>query len=66
MPIRELGTVSLRIKAGEIWLNGRDATQVAQELGLCETSVRKYRAIVEHEGIVAPQTLPLGGRLEAA
>jgi transposase len=65
MPIRELRTVSLRIKAGEMLLNGRDVTQVAQELGLCETSVRKYRAIVEHEGIAALQTLPLGGRREA-
>jgi transposase len=65
MPTRELATISLRIKAGEMLMNGHDVTHIARALGLSENTVRKYRTIVEREGIAGLSTLSLGGRRSA-
>ncbi|AUT76558.1 winged helix-turn-helix domain-containing protein [Paraburkholderia hospita] len=65
MPTRELPTISLRIKAGEMLMDGHDVAHVARALGLSENTVRKYRAIVEREGIAGLRMLPLGGRRSA-
>ncbi|CAL8480861.1 transposase [Caballeronia sp. S22] len=65
MPARELHTVSLRIQAGEMLLDGLDVMHVSHELGLSEATVRKYRAMIERGGIAALRTLSLGGRRSA-
>ncbi|OUL79152.1 hypothetical protein CA603_33770 [Paraburkholderia hospita] len=62
MPIRERHTVSLRIKAGEMLMAGHSVTRIAQELGLSDNTVRKYRAMVERGGMAALRNLSLGGR----
>ncbi|WP_122984745.1 helix-turn-helix domain-containing protein [Paraburkholderia hospita] len=62
MPTQERHTVSLRIQAGEMLVAGHSTTHIARELGISDTTVRKYRGIVERGGLTALQDLPLGGR----
>ncbi|WP_423227139.1 helix-turn-helix domain-containing protein [Paraburkholderia hospita] len=42
--------------------DGHGVAHVARALGLSENTVRKYRAIVEREGIAGLRMLPLGGQ----
>lgn len=62
MSTQERHTVSLRVKAGELLLDGHDVVHVARTLGLSDKTVHKYRVILERDGISGLRDLSLGGR----
>lgn len=59
----ELPTVSRRLEAGKMLMEGASLTEVAEKLRLSITTVRKYRALVDSGGLEALGQLGVGGRV---
>jgi transposase len=62
MRTEERRTVSLRMQAGEMLAAGHSISHIARELGISDTTVRKYRSIVQAGGLAALRDLSVGGR----
>lgn len=58
-----LPTVVRRMTAGRMILDGATDTQVADHLHLSRQTVKRYRAIVEADGLDALKQLGIGGRV---
>lgn len=64
-PEESLPSVSRRLKAGQMLLDGVPAKQVAQELHISMQTIRRYQALVSGGGLDALKQMKLGGRVSA-
>jgi transposase len=57
-----LPSVALRIKAGEMLLAGMTADETASALGITVQTARRYKSVVEKEGLEQLKRMGVGGR----
>jgi len=61
-PKDQLPSVALRMRAGQMLVDGQTPDSVARELGISTTTARRYRTIIEDGGLNALASLSVGGR----
>src|SRR5258708_13609 len=58
----ELPTVTRRMAAGKMLMDGASVSDVAAQLHISENTVRKYKAMVSQGGLDSLKQLSVGGR----
>ncbi|MDR5740005.1 helix-turn-helix domain-containing protein [Caballeronia sp. LZ016] len=64
-PPENLPSVSRRLRAGQLLLEGRSVKEVAEQLRMTPTTVKRYQALVSKGGLDALREMQVGGKVSA-
>ncbi|MDR5740196.1 MULTISPECIES: helix-turn-helix domain-containing protein [unclassified Caballeronia] len=64
-PPENLPSVSRRLRAGQLLLDGLSVKEVAEQLHMTPATVKRYQALVSEGGLEALRQMQVGGKVSA-